>query len=53
MLERITVTGADDLVDPAELCAIAADFPFVEWGILFSAKRTGRMKPLATCERIR
>lgn len=41
MLTRVTITGADDLVDPADLAALSAEFPFVEWGILFSAKRVG------------
>lgn len=35
-LERVTMTGADDSVDPAELIAISRDFPYAEWGLLFS-----------------
>ncbi len=38
---RCTVTGADDAVDPKELVRLAEEFPFVEWGILFSATRAG------------
>lgn len=39
----MTITGADDSVDPNDLAAISKDFPFVEWGILFSKKRQGQM----------
>lgn len=38
---EVTITGADDAVDPAELVALSRDFPFVEWGILFSLSRMG------------
>lgn len=41
MLTRVTITGADNGVDPKELAALSAEFPFVEWGILLSAKRQG------------
>ncbi len=41
MLTRVTVTGADDDVDPTELRALSMEFPFVEWGILFSRTRFG------------
>lgn len=41
MLTRVTITGADDDVDPNALRALADEFPFVEWGILFSFKRQG------------
>jgi N-(5'phosphoribosyl)anthranilate (PRA) isomerase len=41
MLTRVTITGADDGVDPAELQALSSEFPFVEWGILFSSTRRG------------
>lgn len=37
----MTITGADDSVSPVELAAISRDFPFVEWGILFSQSRQG------------
>lgn len=37
----VTITGADDLVDPATLLALSREFPFVEWGILLSLKRAG------------
>lgn len=41
ILDRVTITGADDSIDPDELIPLARDFPFVEWGILFSGARLG------------
>lgn len=41
ILDRVTITGADDSIDPEELIPLARDFPFVEWGILFSGSRLG------------
>jgi hypothetical protein len=41
ILDRVTLTGADDSVDPEDLVALAGDYSFVEWGILFSASRQG------------
>jgi hypothetical protein len=38
---NVTITGADDKVDPHRLLALAEEFPFVEWGILYSVKRQG------------
>ena len=35
MLKMVTVTGADDSVKPSDLAAGAAEYPFVEFGILF------------------
>lgn len=40
MLDRVTITGADDSVSPADLLALSEEFPFVEWGILVSQKKT-------------
>jgi hypothetical protein len=40
-LTRITISGADDDVDPFELVKLSREFPFVEWGVLVS-KRPGR-----------
>lgn len=39
MLRGVTITGADDAVDPAELAKLSAEFPFVEWGLLWSHTR--------------
>lgn len=35
-LDRVTITGADDSVEPADLLCLSREFPFVEWGILVS-----------------
>jgi len=37
MLNMVTVTGADDSVQPSDLFAVARLFPFVEFGILGGA----------------
>lgn len=41
MLTRVTITGADDGVDPNALIELSAKYPFVEWGILMSESRRG------------
>lgn len=38
---RITFTGADDQTSIQDMLALAKDYPMVEFGILFSPKRTG------------
>lgn len=38
---RVALTGADDNTDPKDLAALSDEFPFVEWGILFSITRMG------------
>jgi len=40
-LELVTITGADDHVDPNALVELSLLFPFVEWAILASASRVG------------
>lgn len=40
MIDRVTITGADDSIRPQELLALTKDFPFVEWGILASNNNT-------------
>ena len=40
-LRYVTLTGADESVPPSDLLNLSARYPFVEWGILFSQKRTG------------
>lgn len=37
-LQCVTITGADDGNDPAELVKLANDYPFVEWGILVGSE---------------
>ncbi len=44
MLTRVTITGADDKVDPQALVALSQEYPYVEWGILYSEKRVGRSR---------
>lgn len=40
-LDRVTITGADDSIGPAHLQRLSKEFPFAEWGILFSGSRQG------------
>jgi hypothetical protein len=40
-IDRVTITGADDEVNPEELIKLHRDFPFLELGILFSKKHQG------------
>ena len=35
-LTGVTITGADDNVDPGVLADISAEYPWVEWGLLIS-----------------
>lgn len=39
MITRVTITGADESIQPNDLIKLSEKFPFVEWGILYSAKR--------------
>jgi len=41
ILDRVTVTGADDSVGPEALWTLQRRFPFVEWGILLSKSQEG------------
>jgi hypothetical protein len=41
MLTGVTITGADDKVEPGMLRELTMRYPFVEWGILHSLKRRG------------
>lgn len=40
-IKTVTITGADDNTNPSDMISISKDFPFVEWGILFSISRQG------------
>lgn len=42
MIDRVTVTGADDSVRVEDLVKIQEEYPFVEWGILLSKSSEGR-----------
>lgn len=43
-INKVTISGADDKVDPTELEELQKAFPFVEWGILISRKRMGTQR---------
>ena len=40
-INQVTLTGADDSVRPAHLIEISREYPFVEWGLLFSKSQQG------------
>jgi len=42
MIAKVTMTGADDSIQPAQLLPLQREFPFVEWGILCSRSSMGR-----------
>lgn len=41
LLKYISITGADDAVDPKALIALSAEFPAAEWAILLLPARAG------------
>lgn len=41
-LKKVTLTGADDSIRPRDLLELTLEFPFVEWGLLVSAKQMGK-----------
>ena len=43
-LQRVTITGADDLTSLDELLEISAEYSFVEWGVLVSAANAKTMR---------
>lgn len=44
ILDRVTVTGADDSTNPEALLLLSKKYPFVEWGILLSKSQEGRFR---------
>lgn len=40
-IDRVTITGADESINPEELVAISDKYPFVEWAILVSTSKEG------------
>jgi hypothetical protein len=44
-LDRVTITGADDSVDPVDLLKLSAEFPFVEWALLFKHQNDESPRP--------
>jgi len=43
-IRTVTITGADDGVDPSDLLSLSQRYPFVEWGVLVSWKRYGTLR---------
>ncbi len=41
ILNRVTVTGADDSISPLDLLKLTADYPYAEFGILLSKNGMG------------
>lgn len=41
IIDRVTITGADDNTKGSDLLALQEKYPFVEWGILFSKSKIG------------
>jgi hypothetical protein len=41
-IDKVTITGADDRTNYNDLLNLQEDFPFVEWGILFSESKEGK-----------
>lgn len=41
-LNRVTITGADDSIEPTQLIKLTEQYPFVEWGILVSQSSMGK-----------
>lgn len=54
ILDRVTVTGADDSIEPEHLIGLTQRYPFVEWGILLSRSQEGgpRFPTTAWIERL-
>jgi len=40
-IDKVTITGADNSVDPQDLVELSKEFSFVEWGILLSKASEG------------
>lgn len=50
ILNKITFTGADETVNPIELIKLSKEYPFIEWGILFSINKQGNEKRYPSIE---
>lgn len=42
MITKVTITGADDSINPFDLIPLNDKYPFVEWGILVSQRNFGK-----------
>lgn len=47
-ISKVTLTGADNSISPSDLIPVSKRFPFVEWGILLSKKRSSPGGPGGT-----
>lgn len=43
-IKTVTITGADDSINPRLLIELSQEFPFVEWGILISRNSVGERR---------
>lgn len=43
-ISKVTITGLDTLVEIDRIIELQKEFPFVEWGILFSSNREGQKR---------
>lgn len=44
ILDRLTITGADDAVSPETILRFSESYPFLEWGLLFSKDKMGESR---------
>lgn len=44
MITKVTFTGADDSVRPADIVEMSKEYPFIEWGILVSESQYGNWR---------
>lgn len=44
IIDRVTVTGADDNISPLKMVKVFQEYPFVEFGILLSKKQAGSLR---------
>lgn len=44
MIKTVTITGADDSINPGDLLALSQRYPYVEWGILLSQSSMGEFR---------
>lgn len=48
-ITKVTITGLDTLVEIDRIMELQKEFPFVEWGILFSSNREGKQRYPTMC----
>lgn len=54
LLQKVTITGADNTIEPEDLLPLQRKYPFVEWGILFSKAKiaTSRFPSVSWLEKL-